>query len=250
MKAVIAAIALCAATAIPAAAFDPAAMDDAQKEAFGDAVREYLMTNPEVLVEAINALESRRAEQEFHNDRLLVQNNQAEIFEDGHSWVGGNPEGDITLVEFVDYRCGYCRRVSPEVEKLVQEDGNIRFILKEFPILGQESDLAARFAVATQQIAGADAYKNAHDALIEMRGAVTTESLTALAGDLGLDAQAVINRMNTEEVSEVIRKNRQLAERMAIMGTPTFIIGTEMLRGVPQAGLAAAVEQARQAAEG
>ena len=244
MKAILIAAALTA-TALPALAFDPAKMNDAEKAAFGAAVRDYLMANPDVLVESINVLEERRVADESKNDKLLVENNKAAIFDDGHSWVGGNPEGDVTLVEFIDYRCGVCKKVNPDLEKLISADGNIRFILKEFPILTQESDLAARFAVAVQQEAGADAYKKTHDALMESRGPVNLESLSALADTLGLDSKSLLNRMNTEEVSTVIRKNRQLAEQMSVMGTPTFIIGGEMLRGVPASGLEDVIARAR-----
>ncbi|WP_254368064.1 DsbA family protein [Paracoccus sp. Z118] len=239
------AAALLAATALPAAAFDPAAMTETEKAAFGEAVRDYIMTNPEVLIEAVNSLEAKRLANEVENDRALVAANSAAIFEDGYSWVGGNPQGDLTLVEFVDYRCGVCRRVHEDVGKVVAGDGNIRLIYKEFPILGQESDLASRFAIAVKQTAGDDVYKNIHDRLMTMRGAVTVESLSALARDMDLEAEPLVNRMNTEEVSAEIRANAQLAERMGVMGTPTFIIGGEMLRGVPQTGLADAVEQIR-----
>ncbi len=250
MKAILSAAALSLATALPSLAFDPAAMTDAEKEAFGTAVRDYLMANPEVLIESINVLETRRAAEAVQNDLVLVENNKDAIFNDGHSWVGGNPEGDITLVEFVDYRCGFCRKVNPELEALIKDDGNIRFILKEFPILGEESDLASRFAVSVQQLTDGDTYKQIHDQLMSMRGPVNLESLTEMATAAKLDAPAIINRMNTEEVSAVLRANRQLAERMGIQGTPTFIIGPEMLRGVPQTGLAAAVAEIRKKVEG
>lgn len=244
MKAILTA-ALLATTALPALAFDPAKMNEAEKTAFGEAVRDYLMANPQVLVEAINVMEERRVADESKNDQLLVQNNKDAIFNDGHSWVGGNPDGDVTLVEFIDYRCGVCKKVNPELESLISADGNIRWILKEFPILTQESDLAARFTVAVQQEAGADAYKKAHDALMESRGPVNLESLSALADTLGLDSKSLLNRMNTEDVSAVLRKNRQLAEQMSVMGTPTFIIGGEMLRGVPASGLEDVIARAR-----
>lgn len=249
MKAILTAAVLTA-TALPAFAFDPADMNEAEKAAFGQAVREFLMANPEVLVESINVLEERRLADESKNDLLLVENNRDAIFNDGHSWVGGNPQGDVTLVEFIDYRCGVCKKVNPDLEKLISADGNIRWILKEFPILTQESDLAARFAVAVQQEAGPEAYKKAHDALMESRGPVNLESLTQLAGELGVDGKAVLNRMNTEEVSAVIRKNRQLAEQMSVMGTPTFIIEGEMLRGMPADGLEGAIARARAAKQG
>lgn len=247
MKSLMTAAALVVATALPAAAFDPANMTDAEKAAFGVAVRDYIMANPHVLIEAVNAMEERRLADEAQNDKLLVEANKTEIFEDGHSWVGGNPQGDLVMVEFIDYRCGYCRKIAPEVDELVAADGNIKLILKELPILGQESDLASRYAIAVKQIAGPEAYKDAHDKLYEMRGAVTLESLTEVARDQKLDANAIIQRMNTEEVSAEIRANRQLAEKMQIMGTPTFVIGPELLRGIPSTGLAGAVEQIRAA---
>ena len=250
MKALLTAAALVAATALPAAAFDPANMTDAEKAAFGDAVRDYIMANPGVLIEAVNSMEAQRLADEAKNDRVLVQTHNDAIFNDGHSWIGGNPQGDLTMVEFIDYRCGYCRKVAPEVDEVVAKDGNIRLILKEFPILGQESELASRYAISVKQTAGADAYKDAHDRLYAMRGNVTLESLGALAKDQGLDADAVIQRMNSEEVTAEIRANRQLAETMQIMGTPTFVIGPELLRGIPSTGLGAAVEQIRAEAKG
>jgi len=239
------ALALTLATALPAAAFDPAAMSDSEREAFGNAVREYLMANPEVLIESINVLEERRAADEVENDKVLVEAHKVELFSDGHSWVGGNPEGDLTMVEFIDYRCTVCRQVHDEVEKLVAKDGNIRLILKEYPILGEESDLASRFAVAVKQVAGDEAYKQANDKLMTMRGRVTLESLGAIANDLGVDSKAVLDRLHTEDVTAVLRANRQLGERMRIMGTPTFVIGPELLRGVPQVGLQSVVADIR-----
>ncbi|MFC7704956.1 DsbA family protein [Plastorhodobacter daqingensis] len=219
------------ALAAPADAFDIGAMSAPEREAFGEAVRSYLMENPEVLVEAITVLEQRQFAQAAENDGALIAMNRDAILDDGHSWVGGNLEGDVTLVEFVDYRCGFCRRAHPEVEALIAQDGNIRLILKEFPILGEQSTLASRFAVAVQQQAGDDSYKAAHDALMELRGDVTIPTLERLAGELGLDAPAVIAHMNAESVSEVLRANHQLAERLRISGTPTFILEDQMLRG-------------------
>ena len=247
MKALMTAALMAAALATPATAFDPANMTETERAAFGEAVRDYIMQNPEVLIESLNAMEAKRLANEAENDKLLVAANKAEIFEDGHSWIGGNPDGDLTIVEFIDYRCGYCRRVAPEVDEVVAKDGHIKLILKEFPILGQESDLASRYAIAVKQIAGGETYKTVHDKLYEMRGAVTIEALNAISQELGLDAQGIVQRMNTEEESAEIRKNRQLAEKMQIMGTPTFVIGPELLRGIPSTGLAAAVEQIRAA---
>ena len=244
MKRLIAALLL---TATPTFAFDISAMSEQEKSAFGDAVREYLMANPEVLIESINVLEERRAADAAINDQELVASNRDAIFDDGHSWIGGNPDGDLTMVEFIDYRCGVCRQFNDEVHDLVEDDGNIRLILKEFPILGQDSDNSARFAIAVKQIAGDAAYMQAHDALIALRGPATIEALKKIADRIGVDADEVVNTMNTEPVTAVLRENHQLAARMAIQGTPTFVIGDELLRGVPAAGLTATVSQIRDA---
>lgn len=256
MKPLLAALALSTALASPALAFDPANMTEGERTALNEAVKAYILEHPEVLVEAMGVLEDRRMANEAQNDAIMVKANAAEIFADDHSWVGGNPEGDVTLVEFLDYRCTYCRKAFEEVEELVKQDGNIRLVFKEFPILGQESELASRFAVSVQQLDGAEKYKEAHDRLMAMRGAVTLESLKKLAGDMGIDGDRIVTHMNTDPVSDVLRANRQLAEKMRIMGTPTFAIGgaaeakgegaPELLRGyVPLEGMQALVAKFR-----
>ncbi|PCD77654.1 DsbA family protein [Pseudothioclava arenosa] len=227
----LAALSLSSAMALPAAAFDISAMSEGEKAAFGEAVREYLMANPEVLIESINVLEERQQAMEAQNDQVLVETNAKDLFEDGYSWVGGNPDGDVTIVEFLDYKCGYCKKAYQEVEKLLESDGNIRFIVKEFPILGEQSDLSSRFAVAVLQLAGPEAYEKTHNAMMAFRGDFTLESLSRLAKDQGLDADALLKRMNEEEVTAVLRANHQLAERMRISGTPAFVIGGELMRG-------------------
>lgn len=231
----------------PAQAFDVTNMTEDERAALREEIRSYLLDNPEVIMEAVSVLEQRQAEAQAQGDVELVRVNAQAIFEDGHSWVGGNPDGDITLVEFTDYRCGFCRRAHPEVEQLLEVDGSIRFILKEFPILGEESVLSSRFAIAVKQIAGDEAYKAAHDALISYRGNITPEALERIAGELDLDAAAIMPHMTSDEVTEVIAANHALAGRLQITGTPTFILEDQMLRGyMPLADMQTLVAQTRQ----
>lgn len=224
-----------------------AEMSDADRESFRAEVKSYLLENPEVLVEAMNVLQDRQDQAAAAQDKdLLVTYNEA-LNADGYSWVGGNPEGDITVIEFMDYRCGYCRKAYAEVEELVKADGNIRFILKEYPILGEDSIASARFAIAVQQLHGADAYKKAHDALITLRGSPDAETLGRLATDLGLDPKPVLDRMNSDEVTAVIAQNQDLGQKMSITGTPTFVIDQTLLRGyVPLDGMQQIVADERQ----
>jgi protein-disulfide isomerase len=213
---------------------------------FGDAVRDYLLEHPEVLIEAMDVLKDREAKAAAERDASLLLAKSDEVFANPNDWVGGNPQGDITLVEFMDYRCGYCRKAYDEVNTLVETDGNIRFIVKEYPILGEGSLLSAQFAIAVRLLHGDDAYKAAHDALMTLRGDPTPENLTRLATDLGLDAGPVIAKMASPEVKAVIDANHALGEVMEISGTPTFVLKDVMLRGyVPLDGMQEMVKDAR-----
>ncbi|WP_373356526.1 DsbA family protein [Pseudoroseicyclus sp. CXY001] len=221
-------------------------MNDEERAAFREEVRAYLLDNPEVLMEAISVLEQRETAAAGAADAALVDENMGDLLDDGRSWVGGNPDGDITLIEFMDYRCGYCRQAFAEVEELVAGDGNIRFILKEFPILGEQSLLASQFAVAVKQIHGDEAYKEVHDALMVMRADVTEESLAGLAETFGFDPAPLIEAMATEEVAAEIEANHDLATRLRINGTPTFVVADQMVRGyVPLASMQAMVAELR-----
>ena len=231
LRALRAATAALALLAVPAQALDLNAMSDEERAAFRAEIRAYLLENPQVIIEAVELLEQRQAADAATADLQLVQDNKDALFNDGYSWVGGNPDGDITLVEFMDYRCGYCRRAVPEIAKLLKSDGNIRLVIKEFPILGEGSVLSSRFAVATKHVAGDDAYKQVHDALIEFSGEPSEIALRRLADGLGLDAEAIMTAMNSDRVSQELQQTRALAQRLRISGTPTFVLENELLRG-------------------
>ncbi|MEL6464425.1 MAG: DsbA family protein [Pseudomonadota bacterium] len=226
-----AAAALASILSFPAVALDLSQMTDEERQLFREEVRAYLLDNPQVIMDAVRVLEERQAAAQAQSDLTLVADHADELFNDGYSFVGGNPDGDITLVEFLDYRCGFCKRAHGEVAKLLETDGNIRLIIKEFPILGEQSLLASRFAVATKQIAGSDAYKGVNDALMEMTGEVSMRTLRRMASTFGLDSDAIEAHMDSEEVTEEIRRTRDLAQQLQITGTPTFVLQDELLRG-------------------
>lgn len=198
---------------------------------FGAQVRSYLLQNPEVIFEAVAVFEQRNATAQADMDAALLQANAEALFNDGHSWVGGNPDGDVTLVEFMDYRCGFCKRAHEEVADLLEADGNIRLIIKEFPILGPESELASRFAVAVLRLAGDDAYETVHDTMMQYDGAITPDYLDDLATLLDLDFEVIVAEMESDDVTGILAENLALAQRMQISGTPTFVMETEMIRG-------------------
>ncbi len=209
-----------------------------ERATFRAEVRAYLLENPEVLVEAMDILQSREETASAERDAMLLQAKSEEIFTSPADWVGGNLEGDVTLVEFMDYRCGYCRKAHDEVQTLVESDGNIRYVIKEFPILGEGSLLSSQFAIAVRLLHGDAAYKAAHDALITLRGDPTPETLGRLATDLGHDPAPILAKMPSEEVMTVISANHALADEMQISGTPTFVMKDMMVRGyVPLEGM-------------
>jgi len=244
------ALALGLATPALSADFSIADMSDTEADAFGEAVRAYLLDNPGVIMEAVAVLERRQATEQVANDAALIATNHTAIYDDPTSHIGGNPDGDITFVEFVDYKCGYCRKAFPELQSLLEADGNIRIIYKEFPILGEESLLASRFAVSAMLIGGDPAYGPLHDAMMTMRGNVTEESLVAVADGLGLDGAAFLAGISDPQVDTVLGENHALASRLQITGTPTFVIGEQLVRGyVPLDAMTDVVAELRQAAQ-
>lgn len=217
------------------------------REALHGEIRGYLLENPEILMEMMALLEARQRAEAAEADRDLVASHAAAIFEDGFSHVGGNPDGDITVVEFLDYRCGYCRRAHPEVAQLLAEDGNIRWIVKEFPILGPDSELASRAAVATLMLAGAEAYETVHDLMMTYSGTVNDESLDGILTEAGLDPAEIRAGMDDPEVTRRLVETRALADTLGISGTPTFIVGDSLTRGyLPIEDMRAVIAGARE----
>jgi protein-disulfide isomerase len=148
----------------------------------------------------------------------------------------------------MDYRCGYCRRAHPEVTALIEGDGNIRYIVKEFPILGEESVAAARFALAVRSVAGDTAYADVHDRLMTARGTMNEETFARIAGELGLDTEAILVEMGSPEIDRILEENMALARALEISGTPTFVFETDLVRGyVPLDSMQGIVQAIRDA---
>lgn len=234
------------ASGVHAADLDLENMSDADRTAFGEQVRAYLLENPQVIMDAVQVLEERQAAEQARGDVALIEQHSEAIFNDGYSWVGGNPDGDVTIVEFFDYRCGYCRRAHPEVTQLLELDGNIRYVAKEFPILGENSLVSSRFALAVREVAGDAAYKAASDALIALNADMDEPVLRRLADTLELDADAVIAAMDSDAVTTQLAQTRELAQTLQITGTPSFVMGDQLIRGyVPLDAMLQIVDEAR-----
>ena len=206
-------------------------MTDAEREAFRSEVRQYLIDNPDVIMEAMQVLQDRQDKAAANKDQLILSSNKDAILNDPNSWVGGNPKGDITIVEFMDYRCSYCRKAYSEVADLIKSDGNIRFVVKEFPILGDDSIASARFAIAMRMLHGDGAYATVHDELITLRGSPDIDTLSRLAVKMGFEAQPLLDMMGDAKITAIIAANHALAAQLNITGTPTFVVDQALLRG-------------------
>jgi len=191
-------------------------------------VRDYLLRHPEVIVEALQEMQRREQVAEQERASAMIAAHATQLDDPTGRFVAGNPNGDVTVVEFFDYRCGYCKRAFPSLMEAIQADGNVRLVFKEFPILGDDSVLAARAALAA---ARQDRYYDMHVALMQERGSFTEGKVLAIGHDLGLDVEALRVDMNSPQVDAAINTNRSLARTLNITGTPGFIIGDQVIPG-------------------
>lgn len=229
-------------TAVPLAAQE---FSDREKAEIDAQIREYILENPEIIVEAMQVLEQRQQEDARRGDREKLARLGDEIRNDGYSFVGGNPDGDVTVVEFLDYRCPYCQRAHESVKALLAADGDIRLVVKEFPILGPESTFAARAAMAVQR-QSEDLYAAFNDAMMTHRGDLSAAAVERIAGEIGADVEKMTVDMEAPEIAENIRRTFALARELEINGTPGFVIGDEIVRGfVPYDQLRELVEDTR-----
>jgi protein-disulfide isomerase len=175
-----------------------------------------------------------------------LERNYAALYEDGFSHVGGNKNGDVTLIEFFDYNCGYCKRALSTVERLKREDGNLRVIYKEFPILEESSYIAAKAAMASMK---QGKYERFHVALLRNSGKLTEDRIFEIAREIGLDEKKLVKDMTSPLLNRNIQINHSIAEALEINGTPGFVIGTEIIPGaLPYEELVKLIEKARQQA--
>ncbi|HEY9081126.1 DsbA family protein [Magnetovibrio sp.] len=217
----------------------------AQKTEVEQVVRAYLLKNPEVIVEAINELQRRDEAAAAEKQRIAMQAMSADLTASPNDPVMGNPNGDVTMVEFFDYRCGFCKRVFDDVQTLIKEDGNIRYVLKEFPILGDDSVYASRAALAVW-LHQRDKYPALHTALMTSKGALSNDKVMELAKDAGIDTQALAEQMNDPEIGKTVNATHAQAQALGITGTPAFIIGDNIAPGaIPLASMKKMVDAAR-----
>jgi len=207
-----------------------------QKSEINQMIRAYILENPDILPEAIQILQNR-------SQRAVLTQNHARLYEDGFSFVDGNKNGDVTIIEFFDYNCGYCKRAFSTVEKLMQNDSNIRIIYKEFPILSDTSYTASKAAMASMKQGKYNIFRKA---LLKNSGSLTEDRIFEIARKVGLDDKILAKDMTSPVFERNIQINHALAKSLRITGTPGFVIGEAIIPGaVPYDDLVMAVEKAR-----
>jgi protein-disulfide isomerase len=221
------ALALGLAASVPASAEEPA-LTPGQKEAVEGIVHDYLLAHPEVLVKALESYQARqKAEEEARKRQALIAHRRL-LVDDPADPVLGNAGGDVTVVEFFDYRCPYCKRVAGGLMETVRADGNVRLVMKEFPILGPESVVAARAALAAEQ---QGKYEDLHNALMGLKGEMSEATIMKTAESVGLDVVQLKRDMKAEAIDQALRSNYELADALGIGGTPAFVVGDTLVPG-------------------
>ena len=208
-------------------------------------LRDYILKNPEIIIDAAEILGKKQEAAARDRTRRIILARKDELFKDPASPVGGNPSGDVTIVEFFDYQCSYCKRVFPRLQKLLADDGNLRFVFKEFPILGRNSVFAARAALAAR-MQGEKRYVAFHKVMMASRGSLSKAKVFLFAKNAGLDVERLRRDLEDDDINEMIRRNLKLADALTIKGTPAFVIGDTIVRGaVGIKTLKSLVERAR-----
>jgi len=205
----------------------------AEEDAIRQLVRDYLLANPEVLMEAAQVYRERQQEIQQQQAREALVSRREELDQDPDSPVLGNPDGDVVVVEFFDYRCPYCVRVAEPLREAVEDDGNIRLVMKEFPILGPESMVAARMALAAEK---QGKYEELHFAMMTVSGKLTEAKAFKIAEKIDLDMDQLRRDMEAPEIDAMLQRNFALAQALQINGTPAFVIGDEVVRGAIDMG--------------
>jgi protein-disulfide isomerase len=226
-----AAVALLMGVAPAALAQQGAPFTEQQKQGIREVVREYLLKNPEVLQEVMGELEKRQAEQQRVAQAGALKEARETLINAPHSIVAGNPQGDVTLVEFFDYNCGYCKRALADVRLLTKADPKLRVVLKDFPVLGPNSVEASRVSLAVKNQLQGEKLFDYHVRVMETRGPVNGERAVAVAKEMGVDLTRLQKDMDAPEVRAALQENVGLGDKLGLTGTPAFIIGDEIIPG-------------------
>ena len=193
-------------------------------------IKNYLHTHPELLIDSIQTFRRQQKQEQQRQSRLTLAQLQEQVLRDPGSPVAGNPAGDVTVVEFFDYLCTYCKRIVPAIQKLLNQDKKLRYVFKELPILSPDSRLAARAALVVWKHRK-EKYFDFHTTLMKSKGRLSEARILRMAGAMGIDSALIKSKMHSGDISEILQRNSDLAQRLGVKGTPAFIIGDKIIPG-------------------
>jgi protein-disulfide isomerase len=214
--------------AMPVAAADKQSLSPDQRKSIEQIVREYILEHPEIITEAIQILQKRERVEAARTQAAAMAAQREEIYDHPMTPISGDPKGDVTIVEFFDYRCGFCKRSLSAMMSLMRDDPKLKFVWKEFPILGPVSRYAARAAMAARK---QDKYLEFHVAVMGARGQLTEARVLKLAAGVGVDVERLQKEMADPAIAKYLDETIQLAQALGIRGTPAFIIGGKIFPG-------------------
>ena len=203
-------------------------LPNAERDQIIGVMKEYLLDNPEFMLEVLNRLQDYQRGQATARRQQVIAEYRDALHHDPDSVVGGNPNGDVTIVEFFDYQCPYCRKSFQSIQAVLKKDPGIRFVYKEFPILGPQSVFASRAAIAAR---AQGRYAPFHDALMSSKGTLDEATVLQIAAEVGLNTRRLRSDMMAPAVTGVIERNQALARVLEINGTPGFVIGDRIIAG-------------------
>jgi protein-disulfide isomerase len=216
----------------PAAKPMASTFSDDQRHEIENIIKTYLVAHPEVIQDAMDALDKQQKQADADKAKVTIKDQNATIFNSPHQVVLGNPQGNVTMVEFFDYNCAYCKRALPDMMELLKTDTNLKFVLKEFPVLGPGSVEAAHVAVAARMQDGTGKkYIEFHQKLLGGRGPADKERALAIAKELGFDMPRLEKDMDSDEVKATIDEDMKIADALGVSGTPSYVIGDEVIVG-------------------
>ena len=193
-------------------------------------VLDTVMDHPEVIINSVDAMQEQKAQEESQQQQASVEAYKTSLFSHEASPFAGNPKGDVTIVEFYDFNCGYCKRSLPIILQLLQDDKNVKFVFKDYPVLAPSSEKAAKASIAMFQL-NPERYIDFHAALFQLGGKFEDDNLASVAEGMGVDKAKFLLALHSDDVAKAVKDNMELAAKMGVRGVPFFIIGKKVVPG-------------------
>ena len=205
--------------------------DNVTKNEINKLIKNYILDNPEIVIEAIELFQKKQSSNAIKKQKETIKSLSVELYDETNSYFFGNENSELKIVEFIDYNCGYCKKNHEIMMNILNENNDIKYIIKELPILGESSLLASKFAIIIYLIDGPKIYEKFFDSLMRYNSQLNFEILTKISKKVGSSVENFDSYFNSDEVNNVILRNLSLADKLSIEGTPTFIIENNVIRG-------------------